>query len=226
MELRGDLLIEKAGNLDELLDAMIPLFEVREYLKKQKLTLEMVQDIIGGAPVSLTEKIKWLRIYTPRVADIMQKALDALELQPGEWLWMERCRFNEKSDWDGIDTQEIGRFTTYEEALERIRADKVTERDTSFWTVLQKRISYEDEEYEIAYTWYLVEDEVVFFSENDEDRPPQWYEGSYNLHLWLPFKPGDIVTYDSEPFAPQKNAVILEKRKAAPRRLCRCYVPK
>lgn len=51
----------------------------------------------------------------------------------------------------------------------------------------------------------------MFFYEDNEDRLPNWYENSSNLHLWLPFEPGDIVTYDSEPLAPRKNAVVLTK---------------
>lgn len=97
----------------KLLDAMIPSLEVREHLKKQKLSLEMIQDIIGGAPVPMTEKIKWLKLYTPRVADIMQKALDALALQPGERLLMNRCWFDGTSGWDGTKRQNVGWFDTY-----------------------------------------------------------------------------------------------------------------
>ena len=65
-----------------------------------------------------------------------------------------------------------------------------------------------------TYTYYLIKDEVVYFTSDDNINNSfsgfHGYVDSMNLSLPIPFKPGDIVILDSLPFVPIRLAILLE----------------
>ena len=125
-------------------------------------------------------------------------------------------------DYDILDEKAgfTGPFTTSHAALRFIR-DLIIEEEWDddeeccCWSVLEKWVP--GEEYgkmDNTYTYYLIEDEVVYFRFYDKKYNGisgfDGYIDSMNLSLPIPFKPGDIVILDSLPFVPVRPAILLE----------------
>ena len=70
------------------------------------------------------------------------------------------------------------------------------------------------------YRYYLIRDEIVFFSKKTDGPRALGYLDPYrfvfptkDVCCSTPFQPGDIVTLDPRPFAPPIHAVLLQTRR-------------
>ena len=207
----------------KIIDACIQSEEMRNYLKQQDLSVFTLTDIIAGSPLSLRNKLKLYDLigdngYTDSFRQETEKALAELTLDEGDVLCLEEWWY----DYDILDEKAgfTGPFTTSHAALRFIR-DLITEEEWDddeeccCWSVLEKWVP--GEEYgkmDNTYTYYLIEDEVVYFRFCDKKNNCisgfDGYIDSMNLSLPIPFKPGDIVILDSLPFVPIRLAILLE----------------
>jgi hypothetical protein len=208
---------------DKIIDRCIQSEEMRNYLKKQELSVFTLTDIITGSPLYLRKKLELYDLigdngYTDSFRQETEKALAELTLDEGEVLCLEEWWY----DYDNLDEKAgfTGPFTTSHAALRFIR-DLITEEEWDddeeccCWSVLEKWVP--GEEYgkmDNTYTYYLIEDEVVYFRFYDKKYNGisgfDGYIDSMNLSLPIPFKPGDIVILDSLPFVPVRPAILLE----------------
>ena len=207
----------------KIIDACIQSEEMRNYLKKQELSVFTLTDIITGSPLYLRKKLELYDLigdngYTDSFRQETEKALAELTLDEGDVLCLEEWWY----DYDILDEKAgfTGPFTTSHAALRFIR-DLITEEEWDddeeccCWSVLEKWVP--GEEYgkmDNTYTYYLIEDEVVYFRFYDKKYNGisgfDGYIDSMNLSLPIPFKPGDIVILDSLPFVPVRPAILLE----------------
>ena len=157
-------------------------------------------------------------------ADAIRRALDALKLKPGEVL----CKREHWFDEDILE-EKYGQgvlFQTMEAAADYMRRELEDELDGEEsnadtylgWTELDKWVPGENGMMVNPYTFYLILDEVVYFSENRLSHDDLYWlpasryyaGGDLDLNLPMPFQPGDIVMLDCRPFAPPKPVVLLE----------------
>ena len=183
--------------------------------------------IIFGAPLPLTEKRKLLELLnTPdsKVFDIVSEcirefdnALAALELKNGEI-------FTLSEYWYDDDILDENRsfaepFLSFQAAAEYIK--KLIEEETEdmeddeeyvCWTEITKWIPVGEGKMKDAYSYTFVGNEIHYFKRLGETRRDRFegYKSSLDLDLPIPFQPGDIVTLNSLPFRPVKQAVLLE----------------
>ena len=198
----------------EFLETFIPSPEMREYLSgedvwKYKGT---VADIIKGAPVPLETKAKWLEDEDKLKTEEALRELHTS--RPGEIFcffeaWYDRDVFGEKMFFETP-------VSSYGKAIDLIRReieeskDENGERDPDVldWYVLEKWRVDENGDWSQTFTWYLFDEEPVFFhKEGEKDHPYRFI----HLNLPVPFEPGDILTVDCRPFAPPVNALLVEK---------------
>ena len=183
--------------------------------------------IIFGAPLPLTEKRKLLELLnTPdsKVFDIVSEcirefdnALAALELKNGEI-------FTLSEYWYDDDILDENRsfaepFLSFQAAAEYIK--KLIEEETEdmeddeeyvCWTEITKWIPVGEGKMKDAYSYTFVGNEIHYFKRigNLPRDSFRGYKSSLDLDLPIPFQPGDIVTLNSLPFRPVKQAVLLE----------------
>lgn len=127
-----------------------------------------------------------------------------------EW-WYDNDILGEKASFTGP-------FTTLHAALGYIKesfTDEEWDDDEACWSILEKWVpGNEHGKMDNTYTYYLIKDEVVYFTSDDNINNSfsgfHGYVDSMNLSLPIPFKPGDIVILDSLPFVPIRLAILLE----------------
>lgn len=203
--------------------------EMKEYLKTQELSNYELNCIIAGSLLKLEKKMKLYKLInfesvyydvsTKQFYDIgskqfydeSEKAIAEIKLKNGEIFTMRECWY----DYDILDEKrEFSKvFTTYDAAmkyLKKIIADEEWDENTLCWTMLEKWVPNDDGTMENTYTYYLINDEIVYFEREGNPRAFQGYVSSLNLDLPIPFMVGDIVTLNSIPFAPPKQAILLK----------------
>ena len=171
--------------------------------------LELVNSLLPGERGQLREwQSVWARSAT-RIKGELQKAIDALQVGEGEFFWMEEHWF----DYEWLDEKNGGgrAFQSLDAALQAIRDT------TECWTELTKWTPGENGVMENLYRYYLIRDEVVYFSKKIDGPSAYGYLDPYcfmfpteEIYFSTPFQPGDIVTLDVRPFAPPLYAVLLE----------------
>lgn len=180
--------------------------------------LEQVNRLLPGEKDHLREwQSVWSRSAT-RLKEEFQKAIDALQVCGGEFFWMEEHWF----DYEWLDEKNGGgrAFQSLDAALQAIR-DLMQEEEwddaTECWTELTKWIPGENGVMENLYRYYLIRDEIVYFSKKTDEPITLGYLDPYrfvfptdDVYCSTPFQPGDIVTLDVRPFAPPLYAVLLE----------------
>ena len=206
---------------DKIIDRCIQSEEMRNYLKKQELSVFTLTDIIAGSPLNLRKKLELYDLigdngYTNSFRQETEKALAELTLDEGdvlcleEW-WYDNVILGEKASFTGP-------FTTLHAALGYIKesfTDEEWDDDEACWSILEKWVpGNEHGKMDNTYTYYLIKDEVVYFTSDDNINNSfsgfHGYVDSMNLSLPIPFKPGDIVILDSLPFVPIRLAILLE----------------
>lgn len=195
--------------------------EMKEYLKTQELSNYELTCIIAGSLLKLEKKMKLYKlinfesvcyhISTKQFYDESEKAIAEIKLKNGEILTMRECWY----DYDILDEeQEFSKvFTTYDAAkkyLKKLIADEEWDENTLCWTMLEKWVPNDNGTMENTYTYYLINDEIVYFEREGNPYAFQGYVSSLNLNLPIPFMVGDIVTLNSIPFAPPKQAILLK----------------
>lgn len=156
--------------------------------------------------------------FTAALSDV-EEALEQLKLQDGEILYLKEYWFDD--DLKSENSSGTAPFLSLEKALDYVRYDlrecEYKPGDT-IWYVLQKWSLGDDGEMEHRCTYYLVEDEIVWFERMKRDKRdrcglPESFDyssASRSLSLPVPFKVGDIVLVDCTPFRPVKPAIIIE----------------
>ena len=157
-------------------------------------------------------------------ADAIRRALDALKLKPGEILckrehWFDEDIMEEKYG-EGVlfQTMEAAADYMQRELEYELDGEELNADEYMGWTELDKWVPGENGRMEKPYTFYLIFDAVVYFTENRLlHNDLSWFPesrfyagGDLDLNLPIPFQPGDIVSLDCRPFAPMKPVVLLE----------------
>ena len=194
---------------------------MRNYLKKQELSVFTLTDIIAGSPLNLRKKLELYDLigdngYTNSFRQETEKALAELTLDEGDVLCLEEWWYD--NDILGEKASFTGPFTTLHAALGYIKesfTDEEWDDDEACWSILEKWVpGNEHGKMDNTYTYYLIKDEVVYFTSDDNINNSfsgfHGYVDSMNLSLPIPFKPGDIVILDSLPFVPIRLAILLE----------------
>lgn len=206
---------------DKIIDRCIQSEEMRNYLKKQELSVFTLTDIIAGSPLYLRKKLELYDLigdngYTNSFRQETEKALAELTLDEGDVLCLEEWWYD--SDILGEKASFTGPFTTLHAALGYIKesfTDEEWDDGEACWSILEKWVpGNEHGKMDNTYTYYLIKDEVVYFTSDDNINNSfsgfHGYVDSMNLSLPIPFKPGDIVILDSLPFVPIRLAILLE----------------
>lgn len=206
---------------DKIIDRCIQSEEMRNYLKKQELSVFTLTDIIAGSPLYLRKKLELYDLigdngYTNSFRQETEKALAELTLDEGDVLCLEEWWYD--NDILGEKASFTGPFTTLHAALGYIKesfTDEEWDDDEACWSILEKWVpGNEHGKMDNTYTYYLIKDEVVYFTSDDNINNSfsgfHGYVDSMNLSLPIPFKPGDIVILDSLPFVPIRFAILLE----------------
>ena len=206
---------------DKIIDRCIQSEEMRNYLKKQELSVFTLTDIIAGSPQYLRKKLELYDLigdngYTNSFRQESEKALAELTLDEGDVLCLEEWWYD--NDILGEKASFTGPFTTLHAALGYIKesfTDEEWDDDEACWSILEKWVpGNEHGKMDNTYTYYLIKDEVVYFTSDDNINNSfsgfHGYVDSMNLSLPIPFKPGDIVILDSLPFVPMRLAILLE----------------
>lgn len=206
---------------DKIIDRCILSEEMRNYLKKQELSVFTLTDIIAGSPLYLRKKLELYDLigdngYTNSFRQETEKALAELTLDEGDVLCLEEWWYD--NDILGEKASFTGPFTTLHAALGYIKESFTDEEWDDYeacWSILEKWVpGNEHGKMDNTYTYYLIKDEVVYFTSDDNINNSfsgfHGYVDSMNLSLPIPFKPGDIVILDSLPFVPIRLAILLE----------------
>lgn len=206
---------------DKIIDRCIQSEEMRNYLKKQELSVFTLTDIITGSPLYLRKKLELYDLigdngYTNSFRQETEKALAELTLDEGDVLCLEEWWYD--NDILGEKASFTGPFTALHAALGYIKesfTDEEWDDGEACWSILEKWVpGNEHGKMDNTYTYYLIKDEVVYFTSDDNINNSfsgfHGYVDSMNLSLPIPFKPGDIVILDSLPFVPIRLAILLE----------------
>lgn len=190
----------------QLLDTFLPSEEMRVYLKTQpKESEHTILELIMGAPVPLSTKIRWSWGKDRRRA---AEALAELRLRPGELLTLTEAWYD-----DDIREAKYGfnaPYLSFDNAIAYIRADLAECNGDGaewLWYVLEKWVPGEKQELKRTYTYWLIGDQVMYFDKED-DRSSIC---RIDPNLPVPFQAGDLLTIDCRPFAPVKHALLLER---------------
>lgn len=206
---------------NRIINSCILSDEMKEYLKIQELSDYQLTCIIAGSLLKLEEKMKLYELIDDtdddyhlsarQFYDETEKAIAEFELKPGEILALHECWY----DYDILDENRgfSEPFTTYEAAIKYLKeliADEEWDETTLCWTMLEKWVPKGNGEMENTYKYYLINDEIVYFERKDSSHGFWGYVNSLSLNLPIPFMVGDIVTLNSIPFAPPKQAILIE----------------
>lgn len=199
--------------------------EMKEYLKAQELNDYQLTCIIAGSPLNMEEKMNLYKLsdnadddyhFSPkRFYDESKKAIAELKLKSGEIFALRECWYDDDildEKWEFSEP-----FTTFQAAkkyLKELIKDEAWDETTLCWTMLEKWVPKGDGTMENTYTYYLINDEIVYFKREGAANGFCGYVNSMSLNLPIPFKVGDIVTLNSIPFAPPKQAVLIEVENA------------
>lgn len=167
---------------------------------------DQVDHLIPGEENHLEEWCWAWEHSASRAADGCRNAIEALQVEEGEFLWMEEHWF----DFDWLDENRGGgcAFQSLEAALQAIRdmiEEEEWDEDTFCWSELTKWSAGKNGVMENKCRYYLIRDEIVYYSDGLSHRWP-----TEDVVFSTPFQPGDIVTLDPRPFAPPIHAVLLE----------------
>ena len=209
------LLVNAPVALTKKLTLMEQIAETEDLYEEM---LEQVNRLLPGEKGHLREwQSVWSRSAT-RIKGEIRKAIDALQVCEGEFLWMEEHWF----DYEWLDENQGGgcAFQSLDAALQAIRdmmQEEEWDENTECWSELTKWTSGENGVMENLYRYYLIRDEVVYFSKKTDEPSARGYLDLYrfvfptqDVCCSTPFQPGDIVTLDVRPFAPPLYAVLLE----------------
>lgn len=216
--------------LCDLIPQLIPSQSMCIYLRKHMANVEKwkIIEMILGSPISLTEKLDiFQRLSTFENTDIRQQkdeddedywmlvhdsfrlyaklTTEALnDLQPSDtsvFLLKSYC-------WDGSDQQltDSVLFSSVQEAMSYLEEEYEGEDITHIWHFLEKWERKNGKLIEIR-DYSIVNHQICHYGDSSQFILP--YCGhSGNLNLPVPFKPGDFVLVDGQPFCGSAIAMI------------------
>gem|GEM_PF-312884 len=208
--------MNEPNNKNIIIDACGFSDEMKEYLKAQELSDYKLTCIIAGSLLKLEEKMKLYKLIDDdadyyfsarQFYDETEKAIAELKLKSGEMLALHECWYDDDIPDEKREFSEP--FTTFDAAMKYLKElikDEEWDETTLCWTMLEKWAPNGDGTMKNTYTYYLVNNEIMYFEREDF----RGYVSSMSLNLPIPFKVGDIVTLNSIPFAPPKQAILLE----------------
>ncbi len=208
--------------------------EIKEYLIKNtdKLCAGDYISIITGAPISIWRKAELIKNlscesggeYTAAYnffAEILDKTKNSANV-----IYTANCFFFDENRND-FDCFEIGPYSSFDKAIEGIKADikfQNEESDTEFenrteWYKISRYILNENKDFRIDINYIYANGDVMFFDliskpfDNGKTNP--FFTNIFNsalpnLKLETPFKPGDALKIDCRPFAHEIEVVISE----------------
>ena len=144
--------------------------------------LEQVNSLLPGERGQLREwQSVWARSAT-RLKEEFQKAIDALQVYEGEFLWMEEHWF----DYEWLDEKMGGgcAFQSLDAALQAIRdmmQEEEWDENTECWSELTKWTPGENGVMVNEYRYYLIRDEVVYFSKKKDGPSAYGYLDPYRF---------------------------------------------
>ena len=212
--------MKETNNKNKIIDACGFSNEMKEYLKAQEISDYKLTCIIAGSLLRLEEKMKLYKLIdddddyyfsAKQFYDETEKAIAELKPKSGEMLALHECWYDDDILDEKREFSEP--FTTFDAAmkyLEELIADEEWDENTLCWTMLEKWIPNDNGTMENTYTYYLVNDEIVYFEREGAAHGFWGYVSSMSLNIPIPFDVGDIVTLNSIPFAPTKQAILLE----------------
>lgn len=216
---------------NSILDAFIPSREMKDYLKTRELSKMTLFEIIAGSLKCLDCKLYWIRKLFSEREDApeerdqnqrmifgLQEAVNELVCRPGEIFTLVSHWYDE--DINGENSYGIGPFSCFSKAIEYIKKEIVETwedlneypdpLDTCCWYTLKKwAIDAETQEYTSTYTYYLIGTAVIYYRKSETRPFEDWFGGSTEPNLPIPFRQGDIVDIDCRPFHPVVPALIV-----------------
>ena len=134
----------------EILETFIPSVEMREYLATQELSDRWISNIILGAPVPLTTKLKYA---AGEDYDEIKQAIDELNLKSNELFYL----IDNWYDDDIYDENGCGNapFSNFEKVVEHIREeiDECGEDLGDCWYTVKKWVLDENGKYICTYRY-------------------------------------------------------------------------
>lgn len=202
----------------EILETFIPSAEMREYLAGQELSDKQISDIILGAPVPLTTKLKYT---TGEDYDEIKQAIDNLELNcEGHFFLFDNWYDDEFFESSQYPSRPFFAFSDVLEYIQNEIAECGEDYADTNWYTLSKWVRVENESdsnvHMCVYEYILIKDEICYFIKynlKNTDAPiniENRFLESTDLNLPVPFKVGDIVNIDCRPFAPVRQVKITE----------------
>lgn len=224
---------------EEILGACLESEEMREYLIQSKLDAWQLQELICSAVIPLEKKAELLRrmavttaegspvSHDPAhtfagLAEMAEDGLAQLRLAPGELFLLVEMGYDD----DFQDDQYYGAvpMLSLEAAKRYIREDWCMgdpaeyNPDHTCWYRLEKWIPDGDGGLRETFDYYLIEDQVIWFTPDDGGTCKQtWMRGNLSfghscadLNLPIPFRPGDLVWIDERPFRHPMPVCLLE----------------
>lgn len=189
-----------------LLETFLPSVEMREYLKTQPmLPSDIILDLIIGAPVLLSEKVKWA---WGESKDQISEALKELTVRTGEIFTLTDVWYDD--DISEEKASLIAPFLSYQSAIEYIRAElaEYVDEPDNQWYKLEKWVPAKEDKMESNYTYWLLKDQLCFFDHPELRHACVW---KADPNLPVPFHAGDLLTIDCRPFASIKHVLLLER---------------
>ena len=184
--------------------------EMVEFYKTQEINDDLLCDLITAAPISLHQKMELLEPIKDHTEfketyNETKLAIEALKLEEGEIAILYTYKY-----WDTINFRMLVDEAVFSSNdilsayLEGAFNDP--EEDKECWDVLKKRKLNDEGVYNLQYVYYFIDGKPVFF----EKHKPSFFRNETPPHISNPFKKGDIVSLDCQPFAPPKYALLLE----------------
>lgn len=199
------------------------LLEIDRLAQKQDYLRDVVDELMsrdrGGKELCFISTVSF-----KYMADEISRALDALNLKPGETMILgER--------WSSDDSNIFGRnmgyagfapFQTIEAVQAYVKDDIEDDEDEDilYWYELEKWVPWNGGIMELEYSFTMIKDQLVSFTHyqpNFRDQAPnEWkrvsdrYSSSMRLSLPVPYKPGDIVKIDCLPFASPRYVCLFD----------------
>lgn len=147
---------------------------------------------------------------------------ELLEINPGEVLYLKEAWYDEEVLDEHMKERGTAAFMSFDAArnhIQREMSEEEWDEDTCCWNVLEKWKPGMDGVMDKVYTYYLIEEDVVYI-DTEKFRMKYFFRGlSGNFNgicdvaysMCVPFEVGDIVLIDQRPFAPVRHGLILWK---------------
>ncbi len=132
--------------------------EMADYLSVYELSEEKLIETIGGAPISLEEKLDMLQSLTKWEGDPfaasaceVKKAIQSLTTKSGEFFYVKNCWPDYEEGWPDIGPMEP--YPDLKSAMHGIRLfleEEKCDRGSCYWFILEKRTLHENEKIRLS----------------------------------------------------------------------------